>query len=78
MNLLCGFFQNLWNEFYQSCIVDVEPKTKGAIGLGLVILGIITFIYSTQKSKKGEMIGRWWLFWISSILFVCGVIYLKM
>lgn len=77
MNLLCGFFQNIWNKFCETC-VNIEPRWKSAVGLGIIILSLITFIFCTKKSKKGEVVGRWWLFWISSILFVCGVIYLNL
>lgn len=78
MNLICDFFLNLWTNFYDKYILNVEPKLKSTIGLGMIIISLICFIYSTKNSKKGEMIGKWWLFWISSILLVAGVIYLNM
>ena len=78
MNLICDFFLNLWTNFYDKYILNVEPKLKATIGLGMIIISLICFIYSTKNSKKGEMIGKWWLFWISSILLVAGVIYLNM
>ena len=78
MNLICDFFLNLWTNFYDKYILNVEPKIKSTIGLGMIIISLICFIYSTKNSKKGEMIGKWWLFWISSILLVVGVIYLNM
>jgi len=78
MNLLCGFLQNLWNKFYDSCVINIEPRIKSAISIGIIVLSIICFIFSTKKSKKGEMIGRWWLFWISSILLILGVVYVNL
>lgn len=78
MNLLCGFFQNIWDKFYYTCVLNIEPRWKSAVGVGIIVLSLIIFVFSTKKSKKGEVVGRWWLFWISSILLVCGVIYLNL
>ena len=78
MNLLCGFLQNLWDKFYDSYVINIEPRIKSAISIGIIVLSIICFIFCTKKSKKGEMIGRWWLFWISSILLILGVVYVNL
>ena len=78
MDFLRGFLQKYLGKYYDICVVNIEPKTKSAIGLGMIILSIICFIFSTKNSKKGEMIGRWWLFWISSIFLILGVVYLNL
>jgi hypothetical protein len=34
------------------------------------------FILSTKGAGKGEMIGSWFLFWISMALFIAALFYL--
>ena len=78
MGLLCGFFQNIWIKFYNTCVRDINPKLKSAIGVGMIVVSLILFIQCTKGSKKGEMIGKWSLFWISMIVFILGVVYLNL
>ena len=78
MNLLCGFFQNIWTKFYNACVRNISPSLKSTIGVGMIIGALIIFVFATKGSKKGEMIGNWTLFWISSIIFILGVVYLNL
>ena len=76
MNLLCGFFQNVWNTFYNTCFRNVDTKIRYTIGIFIIVLSIIFFILSTKGPKKGELINNWFWFWLSMIALIIGVLYL--
>lgn len=76
MNLICGALKNLWNEFYTNCVVNLDDRTKATVGFAFVIASIFVFILSTKGAGKGEMIGSWFLFWISMALFIAALFYL--
>jgi len=77
MNLLCGALKNLWYEFYNNYVRNLDDKTKISIGVICIILSIFIFVLSTKGHNKSEMINSWFLFWISLILFIVGVFYLS-
>lgn len=77
MNLLCGALQSLWNNFYNTCVRNIDTRVKYSIGIALIVVSLLLFVFSTRGSKKGDMIGHWFLFWISMIVFIIGVIYLS-
>ena len=74
MYLLCGVISDFWNEY----VINASREMKSKIGLAMIIVSIILFVLCTKGSKKGEMIGKWWLFWISSALFVLSIFYINL
>lgn len=76
MNLMCGALKNLWYEFYNTYIKNVDIKTKIMIGGICLFLALVFFVMCTKGPKKSEMVNSWFLFWISMVLFLVGVYYL--
>ena len=76
MNLICGFLESLWTKFYNTCVRGVSAQTRYMIGGAIVLGAIIIFIACTKGSKKGEMIGSWFLFWISMLCPIAGIYYM--
>lgn len=76
MNLLCGAIKNLWNEFYNNCVRNLDDRTKFIIGASCVLGAIVIFIFCTKGKDKAGMINNWFLFWVSIIVMVVGVFYL--
>ena len=77
MNRLCGALENLWYNFYNTCFRNVDMSVRYTIGTILIVLSIITFIFSTKGKSKSELINNWFLFWISMILLIIGVLYMS-
>lgn len=75
MNLMLGVFANFWYSFYNTCFRNVDTQTRYTVGGVLVVLSIVAFIYCTKGKSKSELINNWFLFWISMILLICGVLY---
>ena len=78
MNLLLGFIQSIWTKFYNTCVRNVPEQTRRIIGGAIILGAVIIFIFCTKGGKKGEMIGSWFLFWVSMICLICGVVYLSL
>lgn len=76
MNLLCGALKNLWYQFYNNYVKNLDDKTKVMIGGACVILSIFVFVLCTKGPNKSEMVNSWFLFWISMLLFLVGIFYL--
>ena len=76
MNLICGALKNLWYEFYNTCVRNLDDKTKVIIGVSCIVLSMIVFVLCTKGHNKSEMVNSWFLFWVSIILFLIGVFYL--
>ena len=75
MSFLCGFISNIWNKVYDACYRTLDKSSRISIGAILIVVALLIFVFSTKGSKKGEMVGSWFLFWISAILMVLGVVY---
>jgi hypothetical protein len=75
MSLLCGFINNLWNKIYDSCFRELSKSSRISVGGIFIVASLILFVFSTKGSKKGEMVGSWFLFWISAIAMVLGFVY---
>jgi hypothetical protein len=78
MNLICGFIESIWTKFYNSYVKNIPAQTRYMIGGALIFASILVFIFSTKGSKKGEMVGSWFLFWISALLLIAGVVYVSL
>ena len=76
MNLICGAIQSLWNEFYNTCVRNLDSKTKMVIGLVALVVGLIVFVASVKNNKNPEFVNNWFLFWIAIILVLIGIFYL--
>ena len=76
MNLICGALKNLWLEFYNEYIRNVDDKTKAMIGGACILASMFMFILCTKGGSKTEMVNSWFLFWISMLLFIAGIAYL--
>ena len=77
MNLLCALFQNFWNNIYSTYFKNLDPVLKSKIGYGLAFGSLIVFVLCTKNSKKGDMVGNWFLFWMSIMMFIGGILYLN-
>ena len=78
MSLMCGFIQSIWTKFYNTCVRNVPDKTRYTVGACIVFASILIFILSTKGSKKGDMVGSWFLFFIAMIALIAGVVYLSL
>ena len=76
MNLLCGALKNLWYEFYNNYVKNLDDKTKVTIGLVCLVISMIVFVMCTKGHNKAEMVNSWFLFWLSIILFLVSMYYL--
>ncbi len=76
MNKICGAIQNLWNEFYNTCVRNLSDRTRLIIGVSCVVAAMVIFIFCTKGKDKAGLINNWFLFWISVIVMIVGVFYL--
>jgi hypothetical protein len=76
MNLLCGAVKNLWYNFYNNCIKNLDDKTKITVGMVCLLVSIGLFILCTKGHNKADMVNNWFLFWLSLIVFVVSMLYL--
>lgn len=76
MNLLCGALKNLWYEFYNNYVRNLDDKTKVTVGLVCLCISMIVFVMCTKGHNKAEMVNSWFLFWLSIILFLVSMFYL--
>lgn len=76
MYLLCGALKNLWFEFYNNCVKNLDDKTKVTVGGACIILSMFIFVLCTKGHSKSEMVNSWFLFWVSMLLFLVGMYYL--
>ena len=76
MNLLCGALKNLWYDFYNNYVKNLDDKTKAMVGGACVILSLFIFVLCTKGHNKAEMVNSWFLFWVSMALFLAGLYYL--
>lgn len=76
MSQICGMLKNLWYNFYNKYVRGLDFKTKMIIGGVFVLLSIVIFILSTKGNNKTQMVNSWFLFWLSIILFIIGLLYL--
>ena len=77
MSLLLSAFANFWYNFYNTCFRNVDSKVRYTVGGALIVLSIITFIYCTKGKSKNELINNWFLFWISIIFLIAGILYMS-
>ena len=78
MNLICGFIESIWTKFYNTCVRNIPSQTRYMIGGALILAAILIFVFSTKGGQKGEMVANWFLFWISVIVLVAGVVYVSL
>ncbi len=77
MNLLNNAIKALWHQFYDSFWGNISSDGRIRIGLTLVIGALIVFVFSAKGSaKKGAFIQNGFLFWISVIMAIMGILYL--
>ena len=76
MNLICGAIQSLWNEFYNTCVRNLDTKTRLTIGIITLVVGLVVFVMSVKNNKSPQFVNNWFLFWISIILVLIGIFYL--
>ena len=76
MNLICGALKNLWLEFYNKYVRNLDDKTKVTVGGALILASIFIFVLSTKGHDKTQMVNSWFLFWVSMLLFLAGLYYL--
>lgn len=76
MNLICGAIQSLWNDFYNTCVRNLDHKTKMIIGLVAIVVGLLVFVVSVKNNKNPQFVNNWFLFWISIIIVLIGIFYL--
>ncbi|MDY5676807.1 MAG: hypothetical protein SPK63_03345 [Eubacteriales bacterium] len=77
MNLLLGALQNLWNNFYNTCVRNVDNKVRYSVGIALIVAALLTFVACSKGKNKGMLINNWFLFWISMIFLIAGVLYMS-
>jgi len=76
MNLLCSAVENLWYNFYNKCIKNLDDKTKIIVGIVCLVISILLFIMCTKGKNKADMVNNWFLFWLSLIVFGVSILYL--
>ncbi|MBQ7352249.1 MAG: hypothetical protein IJW59_05280 [Clostridia bacterium] len=76
MNLICGALKNLWYEFYNNCVKNLDDKTKMIVGISCLVVSMFVFVLCTKGGNKAEMVNSWFLFWVSLIVFVIGIYYM--
>ena len=69
MDLMCGAFKNLWTTIYNTCVKNLDDRTKYIIGGVLLVASMLVFVLCTKGHNKAQMVNSWFLFWISLILF---------
>lgn len=78
MNIqLCQFLKNIWYNFYDDCVRNVDTKTRYEIGITMLVVAIILFVLSTDGKSKTNMINHWFLFWISAIVLILSIVYMS-
>lgn len=77
MSILLNAFVNFWYNFYNTCFRNVDSKVRYGVGGGLIVLALLTFIACTKGKSKNELINNWFLFWISMIFLIAGVLYMS-
>ena len=77
MNLLLGALQNLWNNFYNTCIRNIDVKLRYSIGVAIILASMILFVICSKGKNKGMLINNWFLFWSSMILLISGIVYMS-
>ena len=74
--LLANIFENLWNKFYNNCVKDVSPYTRGMIiGIGF-LLACVLLVYALKGGEKGNLVNNWVLFWLAIIVTILCVVYI--
>ena len=75
MNLLCGL-KDIWYNFYNNYIRNIDDKTKTTVGVICLMVSIGLFILCTKGHDKANMVNSWFLFWLSLIVFVVSILFL--
>jgi len=66
-----------WHSFYYGTFGNIDLKVKNVLGLTLLFLFLVAFIFSTRGKSKSNLINNWFLFWISMILLILGCLVLS-
>jgi hypothetical protein len=77
MNLLLGALKNMWHTFYNNYIYTMTDKTKMTVGIVCILISCLVFVMCTKGHDKSKMVNSWFLFWISLLSFVVGVLFLS-
>ena len=68
-------FKAMWNNFYNWAVRDASTLTKTSIILVLVILGMVTLVFSIKKGKDGKPSSNWFLFWVAILIVGLAITY---
>lgn len=77
MSLMLSAIKTLWDNFYYTCIGNIDFKQRSIIGYVLLILFLFSFLKAAKGKKKGQLINNWFWFWISMISLIVAVLYLS-
>ncbi len=77
MNLICSAFKNFWYSFYNTCFRNIDMRIRYSVGGGLIVLFLLTFVACTKGKSKSELINNWFLFWLSMIFLIVGILYMS-
>jgi len=76
MNLLLSGAMDLWQNFYNKYVINVDDRTRYKIGFVSLMIAIGLFILCTKGHNKAAMVNSWFLFWLSLIVFGISLLYL--